>query len=190
MKALLFRARWVLFAALFASLGVRAAEPLPVGLGGINAGDPWLLVKDRYPFRNVSSLASRWDRLARDCGSFNLVTEREGTTLYVTVHDYVVTALSETRPLAEGSDLLKLRRETIERFGSPTSELLKNVLGVPVTDPAQVNYIVMYYDVDDPVRINLSGRALWQIQTRIEYHKGRLHENKSNRCVRQRQARG
>lgn len=167
---------------------VALAGALPFGFAGVNVGDPWLLVKDRYPYRNVSKVANVWDRYAEECGSFSVLAELPDRTLYVSVHDFVVTSLSETLALSANRDLFELRQEAIEDYGPANTEVFKNRLGAETEDMSQVNYILLYYDVANPVRINISGAPLWRYQVRVEYKNRRLHENKGNRCVRQRQA--
>ncbi len=164
---------------------ISAAERLPFGFAGINVGDPWLLVKERYEFRTIGSVTSNWDSSARDCGSISLIADVSEGTLMVTVYDFVVTAVSETKSIPAGSDLFQLRQDVIETYGPPNTEIFKDIFGAKTAASTNVNYIVLYYDVENPVRIDISGSALWQQQSRVQYKNQRLHANKNHRCVRQ-----
>ncbi len=190
----MFRRRVFFLICLFCFGGYIVAAPaagtLPYGFAGINVGDPWLLVKDRHEFKTIGSVTSQWDRHARECGSITLIADLDDGALLVTVNDFVVTAVSETRKISPGSDLLQIRQRIVGKYGPPNTEILKDIFGAEIDTLSNVNYIVLYYDANNPIRINISGTALWRHQTRVQYQNQRLHENKTHRCVRHKQRGG
>lgn len=165
------------------SAGVEAAE-LPSGFGGVQVGDPWLLVKDRYSYTDLADHNSDSGRRARECGFFSLAAQDAGETFQVTVHNFVVTDISRVRKLPPNSDLSQEKGRLIEAYGPPAKEEFRNIFGVAVGNESGANYIILHYKAPNPLRVELSGAALWQRQDTLRYQKARLHENRNQSCVR------
>ena len=166
------------------------AEALPHGAAGVNVGDPWSLVAERYPFHSLSEPVADSDRASYACGARNVLADLGVGTLQVQVQDFVVTAVTHITPIPKGADLLTLREQAVQRYGPPAAEVRRDAYGAQVSRREAVNYVQLSYTAEDPVRIEFSGPALWRSQVEIHYRDERLHQNKTQLCVRSRQAAG
>ena len=78
----------------------------------------------------------------------------------MTVNDYVVTQISFATSIRPGSDLMQVARLVEKNFVPPERREMRTLFGKETDDPADANFITLFYRTPRPLDISISGRAL------------------------------
>jgi hypothetical protein len=174
-------------AALFSGPGLAQPSELPTGFGGINVGDKWEDVADRFELQDLDSLATPWDTYVQDCGYRNALLKAEKGELILTFEDFVVTELSYVTPIKPETNLLTVADLVMQNYGQPDRASMRNIFGKVTIDKDQVNFITLTYGSPRTVEFNISGRELWEYRIAAHFPRKRWHENNTLRCARDRE---
>lgn len=163
------------------------AAELPTGFGPLTVGQPWIEIEGNFPYRDLSDASSLPERLAQECGFKHVSMQTESGTLLVTTNDFVVTEIALVAALEPDSDLMQVADLVMQTYGQPKSAAMRTALGQATIDRGRVNYIELVYDAEHPVTFHVSGATLWEYQISIRFKASRWHQNKTDRCARERQ---
>ena len=174
------------------ALCVTAAVPaqekdLPTGFGDIDIGDAWQEVSANLSYEIIDSLATPWDLFLNQCGYFSLRVSADTAELLVTVNHFVVTEVSFATSIRPGSDLMQVARLVEKNYGPPERREMRTLFGKETGNPAEANFITLFYRTPHPVDISISGRALWKYQITARSPKADWYANKSLQCAREKE---
>ena len=178
----------VIASALCVAAAANAQEKdLPTGFGGIDIGDSWQQVSADLSYEIIDSLATPWDVFLNQCGYLSIRVSAEKAELLVTVNDFVVTEVSFATSIRPGSDLMQAARLVERNYGPAERREMRTLFGQETDNPADANFITLFYRSPHPVDISISGRALWKYQITARSPKADWYANKSLLCAREKE---
>ncbi|NKC14764.1 MAG: hypothetical protein GKR94_22030 [Gammaproteobacteria bacterium] len=182
------RALWTLALLAVITSSAYAQSPLPLGFGAVKIGQPWAQIENQLTYKDLTDESTLVGQLAQECGYRAVAVGTGEDELLITTNDHIVTELAYVAKLQQGANVSAVAELVMQTYGAPRSAAMRDALGQATINRSSVAHIELGYESEHPVAFYISGPSLWQYQVTIRFNRARWHENRNNRCVRQKES--